>query len=41
MKEDIKKWERNVYQFDYKRTDTSDLSDREVSALMSMLSKKS
>ncbi len=41
MKEDIKKWERNVYQFDYKRNDTSDLSDREVSALMSMLSKKS
>ena len=41
MKEEIKKWARNVYQFDYKRNDTSDLSDREVSALMSMLSKKS
>ena len=41
MKEDIKKWERNVYQFDYKRNDTSDLSDREVSALISMWNKKS
>ncbi|WP_278789528.1 hypothetical protein [Leyella stercorea] len=41
MKEEIKKWARNVYQFDYKRNDTSDLSDREVSALISMWNKKS
>lgn len=41
MKEDINIWERNVYQFDYKRNDTSDLSDREVSALISMWNKKS
>lgn len=41
MKEDIKIWERNVYQFDYKRNDTSDLFDREVSALISMWNKKS
>ena len=41
MKEEIKKWARNVYQFDYKRNDTSELFDREVSALMSRRNKKS
>lgn len=41
MKEEINKWARNVYQFDYKRNDTSELFDREVSALMSRWNKKS
>lgn len=30
-----------INQFDYKRNDTSELSDREVSALMSRWNKKS
>lgn len=38
MKEDIKIWERNVYQFDYKRNDTFDYKN--VSVLLSSWSKK-